>query len=179
MLAFLCAVNEDVYGTALDIRMRDADSGDLTCVGSILSIREGHVCLKLNIRYCISADSRQLIERMERMCARHGCGFACLRDSQPGYFPKEHPVVEALTSVYNECTGENAVPYVMGGGTYARKLPRALGFGLGGLMRRDSPIFRAGHGHAHCPDEALDIDGFLKALGIFAVGVVRADTLVD
>jgi succinyl-diaminopimelate desuccinylase len=91
--------------------------------------------------------------------------------------PKEHPLVSALTGVFNECTGENAVPYVMGGGTYARKFPRALGFGLG-LARRESGLFLPGHGGAHCPDEALDIDNFLKALAIFAMGVLAADGLM-
>lgn len=178
LLSFLGAVTGDVYGTELGINMRDDVSGGLTCVGSLLSMRLRHICLELNIRYCVTADSGWLMEGMKNACAAHGFSFACLRDSKPNYFPKEHPLVSVLTDVYNECTGESAVPYVMGGGTYARKFPRALGFGLGGLARRESGLFRPGHGGAHCPDEALDIDVFIRALQIFAMGVLEADRLM-
>jgi succinyl-diaminopimelate desuccinylase len=177
LFSFLSTVTGDVYGTDLGIRMHDDVSGDLTCVGSLLDMRGGRLCLQLNIRYCVTADSPKLMEAMKNACAGHGFSFACLRDSRPNYFPREHPLVNALTNVYNECTGESAVPYVMGGGTYARKFPRALGFGLG-LARRESGLFLPGHGGAHCPDEALDIDNFLKALAIFAMGVLAADGLM-
>jgi succinyl-diaminopimelate desuccinylase len=176
LFSFLDAVTGDVYGTDLGIRMHDDASGALTCVGSLLNMRDRHVCLELNIRYCVTADSDTLTKAMKTACVAHGLAFACLRDSSPNYFSKEHPLVSALTSVYNECTGENAVPYVMSGGTYARKFPHALGFGLG-LHRRESSLFRPGHGGAHCPDEALDIGNFLKALQIFAMGVLAADRL--
>jgi succinyl-diaminopimelate desuccinylase len=178
MLSYLCAVTGDVYGTELGIRMRDDVSGDLTCVGSLLSMRDNHICLQLNIRYCITADSDELLESMKNTCAGHDFDFTCLRDSKPGYFPREHQLVNTLTQLYNECTGESAKPYVMGGGTYARKFPHALGFGLGGLKRRESELFRPGHGGAHCPDEALDIGNFIKALQIFALGVLEADRLM-
>lgn len=177
ILSYLCAVTGDVYGAELGIRMRDDVSGDLTCVGSLLHLRDRHICLQLNIRYCVTAGSGKLQEAMAKACAAHGFGYACLRDSKPNYFPREHPLVDALTKVYNDCTGKSAEPYVMGGGTYARKFPHALGFGLGGLKRQGSALFRPGHGGAHCPDEALDIDNFMKALQIFAMGVLEADRL--
>ncbi len=178
VVSFLCGINEDVYGTALDISMRDEDSGDLTCVGSVLSLKDRRISLQLNIRYCVSADARRLMERMEQRCSEHLCGVHCLRDSGPGYFPREHPAVRALTGIYNAYTGQQAEPYTMGGGTYARKLPNALGFGLGGLPRRESVLFRPGHGFAHCPDEALDVENFLRALTIFALGVLEADRIM-
>jgi succinyl-diaminopimelate desuccinylase len=178
MLSYLCAVTGEIYGTELGINMRDDVSGDLTCVGSLISMRERHICLQLNIRYCVTTDSDKLQETMANACAGHGFGFACLRDSKPNYFPREHPLVNALTRVYNDCTGESKEPYVMGGGTYARKFPCALGFGLGGLKCRESALFRPGHGGAHCPDEALDIGNFIKALQIFSIGVIEADMLM-
>ena len=34
-----------------------------------------------------------------------------------------------LTAIYNDITGQDAKPYMMGGGTYARHLPNAVAFG--------------------------------------------------
>ena len=178
LLLFPGSVDEDPYGTALDIRMRDEASGELTCVGTRLSLREGHVVLGLNIRYCVSADSASLLRRMELACSRHGCELVCLRDSAPSLYPADAPVVLALTEVYQACTGRQGAPYVMAGGTYARKLPNAVGFGLGGLPCAEHSFLRAGHGFPHGPDEALDVNAWLEALRIFALGLVEADALV-
>lgn len=179
IVAFMRSVNDDVYGSALGIRLRDEESGDLSCVGSLLSMVDGRLCLGLNIRYCVSAKGGEILGRMKERCEDNQCELICLRDSAPGYFPKEHPVVGRLTDIYNACTGAKALPYVMAGGTYARKLPCAIGFGLGGLPRRQSPLLRPGHGSAHCPDEALDVDSYLQALTIFTLGLIEADKLMD
>ena len=66
----------------------------------------------------------------------------------------------------------------MGGGTYARKLPHALGFGLGGLPRKKTDLFAPGHGGAHQPDEGLHLDNLRKALLIFGMGILEADRLL-
>ena len=55
-------------------------------------------------------------------------------------------------SLYNEITGSNKECFVMGGGTYARKLPHAFAYGLGGMeetqedKRIRSELFLPGHG---------------------------------
>ena len=131
-----------------------------------------------NIRYCISAKGTDLIANMAQVCAENKCEFHCLRDSEPGYFPKDHPIVRALTDIHHEYTGNDTQPYVMGGGTYSRKLPNAIGFGLGGIPRHESLLLRSGHGSSHCPDEALDVVYYFEALTIFTLGLVEADRLL-
>lgn len=131
-----------------------------------------------NIRYCISAKGTDLIANMAQVCAENKCEFHCLRDSEPGYFPKDHPIVRALTDIHHEYTGNDTQPYVMGGGTYSRKLPNAIGFGLGGIPRHESLLLRSGHGSPHCPDEALDVVNYFEALTIFTLGLVEADRLL-
>lgn len=179
ILRFFTEVNSDFYGTALGIAMEDELSGRLTCVGSMASLRDGHGVLHLNIRYCITADAAQLIDTMRATCEANGCRLEVQRDSKPNYFPREHPAVHLLTEVYQRLTGDGKEPYVMGGGTYARKLPNALGFGLGGLPREESPLLRPGHGGAHGPDEALYLDNLFRAMGILAMGLIELDANLD
>ncbi|MDD3411845.1 MAG: Sapep family Mn(2+)-dependent dipeptidase [Eubacteriales bacterium] len=167
--------NDSVDGAALGVAMADELSGPLTCVGSVLRMQEGAPTLELNIRYCVTAKAEPIRAALEKACAESGCALASFHDSAPNYFPREHPAVSALTAVYNEMTGEHAEPYVMAGGTYARKLPNAFGFGIGGMKREPCALFPAGHGGAHCPDEALHLDHYFQAMTIFTLGVIAAD----
>mgnify|MGYP006873165454 FL=1 len=80
-------------------------------------------------------------------------------------------------------TGLSLKPYVMAGGTYAKYLERALGFGFGGLMgearEADSKIFAPGHGGCHMPDEGLYLPAYRQALTVFAMGLLAADRVLD
>ena len=179
VLKFFNSINDDYLGTALNINGEDEVSGYTTCVGTMASrLEDGRICLTLNIRYCISANSDKMLESIDKACALNGCRAVLLRDSRPNYFPKEHPAVKALTDLFNEMTGLNKTAFVMGGGTYARKLPNAFAFGLGGLPKEDTKLFKPGHGGAHQPDEGLHLANLKKALNIFAMGLLEADKII-
>ena len=179
-MGFFTRVNDDWLGTALGIAGSDAVSGPTTCAGTLLRLRkDGRAALYLNVRHCIGADSDQLIRAMEKACQESGCGLEVLNVSAPNDFPREDPLVDAMTSVYNDLTGEHREPFVMGGGTYARKLPRAFAFGLGGMDRPETALFEPGHGGAHQPDEGLYLPNFKRALLIFAMALIEADNIMD
>ncbi|MGN0970448.1 MAG: Sapep family Mn(2+)-dependent dipeptidase [Aristaeellaceae bacterium] len=178
-MRFFTRINDDYLGTALDIAGADELSGYTTCTGTMLSLRgDGRMALHVNIRSHITADPEQLLEHMARRCGIQGCTLENVQASRGNYFPRENPVVDGLTAVYREITGSAAEPYVMGGGTYARKLPHALGFGLGGLPREKTALFAPGHGGAHQPDEGLHLENLRKALVIFGMGILEADRLL-
>ena len=178
-VAFFTHVNDDCYGTALGIAGEDDISGRTTCVGTMTSLRgDGRLALHVNIRYHIRADENALLESMRTACEQNGCVLQDVQASRGNYFPRENPVVDALTGVFREMSGSGAEPYVMGGGTYARKLPNALGFGLGGLPREETALFAPGHGGAHQPDEGLHLASFKRALLIFAMGILEADRVL-
>ena len=80
-----------------------------------------------------------------------------------------------MTDVFNEITGLDTQPYVMGGGTYARKIPNAIAYGLGGVPKRpDTPVLtlEPGHGGAHQPNEILDLLNQLDAAKVFTMAVL-------
>jgi len=179
-LTYLTAVNDDTCGTALGIVYEDEISGALTCVGSrIRMTEEGKLRLGINIRYSITAKAAELIASMEEKSIAGGCSFDLERDNASHYFPKEHPVVGRLTDIYNRETGMETAPYVMGGGTYARKLPRAFAYGPGGLPTPPAPegLFAPGHGGAHAPDEGLYIENIFAAMKLYAKAIIEIDDL--
>jgi succinyl-diaminopimelate desuccinylase len=66
----------------------------------------------------------------------------------------------------------------MGGGTYARKIPNAIGFGPG--QDRDFSVLglSEGHGNCHSADEAESVDNIQKAVKIYVNALVKLDQWV-
>lgn len=176
-LDYLTAINDDYLGTALGIAREDEVSGILTCVGSMLSFPDGKARLGINIRYPVSADSDEMVRLMDGKASAGGCTFVMGTDNRPNYYDKNRPAVGILTGVFNEFTGLEKEPYVMGGGTYARKLPNAFAYGPGGIPTDPVPedFFLPGHGGAHAPDEALNLESLFGALKVYARAVLALD----
>lgn len=183
LFAFLSETTKEYYGTAEKINYEDEVSGKTTCAGTVLSMEGRALCLNLNIRYAITQNSDQIEEALETYARGSGMRWRLERDSKPNYFPKEHPAVELLTNLYNEWMGTQEKAFVMGGGTYARKLPNAFAYGIGGMpktqedIRREKVLFRQGTGGAHEPDEGLNLRMYFEAVKFYTLAVIRLDEL--
>lgn len=174
----LAYLSEEYYGENFQISYQDEVSGKTTCAATVLKMEQGCISLHYNIRYGITDSSEKIIREMARTAQENGGSWELERDSAPNYFPKEHPAVDILTGIYNEITGENKESFVMGGGTYARKLPNAFAYGIGGMTESEEDktikqkLFKPGHGGAHEPDEALNVRLLLEAMKIYTMAVV-------
>lgn len=174
----LAYLSEEYYGKHTDIAGSDDVSGRTTCAATVLKLQDRHVSLHYNIRYIITADRSMLADHLSQTAAENGLVWETERDSAPNYFPKEHPAVRLLTDLYNEITGSHTESFVMGGGTYARKLPRAFAYGVGGMkeseedLRIRRQLFPPGHGGAHEPDEGLNLRLLTEAMKIYAMSVI-------
>lgn len=185
LFARLAYLSEEYYGEHTGIAGSDELSGRTTCAATVLRLEEGRVSLQCNIRYVITADGEKLSAALRRTAEENGLTWETERDSAPNYFPREHPAVQLLTDVYNEITGSDRESFVMGGGTYARKLPRAFAYGVGGMkeseedIRVKSRLFPPGHGGAHEPDEALNLRLLTEAMRIYAIAMIALDGRED
>lgn len=175
LFAALAESHRDFYGTGLGIACQDSLSGQLTCVGSMIRLEGRQLLQHYNVRYPITTDSTQLIKTVTDWAATHGFRLEVARDSKPNHFPREHPAVSILTDCYNTLEGQDSQPFVMGGGTYARKLPNAFAFGMGLSLEHAPKLFEPGHGDCHGPDEAQYIDNLLRAIKIMIIGLVQLD----
>ncbi len=178
LLRSVSNMSKEYYGENFDIAYRDEVSGPTTCAATILSLEKGRIVLTLNIRYAITADTDKLFSCLMIHAQKAGFSWKKDRNSKPNYFPRQHPAVDLLTNTYNELTGEKKEAFVMGGGTYARKLPNAFAYGIGG-MEEDTidkiiknKLFQPGHGGAHEPDEGLNLRLFLKAMKIYTMSII-------
>ncbi len=181
---FLEMSTREYYGEVPKIAFEDEISGKTTCTGTILKMENRTLTLNLNIRYSITADSETMMTQLGNYAEKYGAYWRLERDSKPGYFPKEHPAVSFLTDLFNEWSGQEKEAFVMGGGTYARKLPNAFAYGLSGMETEEEwvqkkKLFRQGTGGAHEPDECLNLRAFFEALKFYTLAVVGLDEIIS
>ena len=178
ILKNLAWFSEEFDGAHFGIQYEDQVSGKATCAATILTTQDQRPALNLNIRYSITADSEYMNRQLHEAASLSGMTWRLERDSAPNYFPKEHPAVDLLTKLYCEITGTERESYVMGGGTYARKLPNAFAYGVGGMQEAPedrelrAQLVQPGHGGAHEPDEILNVRLLTQAMKIYTMSVI-------
>ena len=175
LLAFIDNTIADNGGKAMGVDFRDEPSGPLTCICGVCSTNEGRPCLDFNIRYPVTDKGSRIVEGMQKHFFQAEWKVTNWDDSAPAYVPKDDPMVVELSRIYHEITGADATPYTMGGGTYARKLRNAVGFGMESDERPPMP---AGHGGVHQPDEAQSIEGLLEGLKIYVLSILEIDQIL-
>ena len=151
-------------GSGFHCNCSDKDFGELTMVGGMVELKDGRIHQTIDCRFptCIDADE---IERRIRE-ASYACKATLQRDScmDPFLIDPKSPEVQALLDAYNDATGENAQPFTMGGGTYARMFPKAASFGP------EKPWVHTPDwvGGMHGPDEGASEEGLKEAFRIYA-----------
>lgn len=167
---------KDYYGKGLDIAIEDEYSGKLTHIAGILSRKDtGALQVNLNIRYPIRAKGEELIKRLTAKTTSNGFTVEKAALNPPGFFDPQQPVVQMLTDIYNDISGDNEVPYTDPAATYARKIPNSVCFGPH-FPHRKLP-FADGRGKEHMPDECISIPDILTAIKIYVFAILAIDAL--
>ncbi len=173
----LAEFSGDYTGGTLGIAWADEPSGGLVCA-AVTARMDGSIPEVLfSIRYPVT-DYRERIES-ELLKVIGTRGFAVKRsvNNDPLYISKDDKYVQTLMNVYHEVTGKPNEAYVIDGGTYARKLKHAVGYGGGNGVSAD--FLPPGHGRVHQPDEARNIQGILEAIKIYVLSVLEIDRMIQ
>lgn len=173
---FISEAFADCYGEGLGIACCDDVSGKTTHIGGRIRIIDGKIIQNINVRYAIKADQDLLISNLKKKCADNGFKVEDLDNNKPTYMPLDNPVLQILNDTCNEVLGSDLKPYVMGGGTYARKIPNAIGYGPG--IRETNNPFCKGKGSGHQPDEVVMIKNLANAIKIYTLGILRIDKIL-
>lgn len=147
-------------GVGLGIHGRDEVTEDLTSNIGISRTDVGVMKVTVNVRYPVEWSGGELKERCERFLAdkRPGWRLVSMDDSPGLHFPPEQEPVLSVVEAYREETGDMRKPGVMGGGTYARAVPRTVSVGAG----------FDGDGPAHENDERIKVEHLVKMARIYA-----------
>lgn len=150
-------------GEALGLACED-ESGALTLNVGVMHWTKDGFEMQIDIRAPLSVTRKKIEDSINRKI--DGSGIICGSKTKfvDGlYVPEDSELVTKLLQVYREYTGDNRPPLKIGGGTYARKLPNAVAFGIefpdkGSVM--------------HMPDEYIDIDDLILDVKILAHAMI-------
>ena len=176
----ILALFNDYYGKGLGIPYEDEISGNLTAVGGFSRYdkkESNKFCQNINIRYNISANYDSLIKDLTQTLAKYDFKISKISNSAPMYVDKDQPIISALVDIANKHLNRNEKPYVMGGGTYARKLKNAIGFGPG--IRGAGDFYGKKRGHAHQVDEYINQETLVNAFMVYTEALIVVDNSVS
>lgn len=176
LLNSIASIFGDYYGMGLGVPYEDDLSGKLTHIGGVARTSEGMFRQNINIRYPISADREKMTSQIRKVLQEGGFSIANITDSPPMHVDKNQTVVQVLTDISNKHLGTSLSPYVMGGGTYARRLKNAVGYGPGTPGSED--MFGPERGRGHQPDEYIGLDRLKKAIAIYAEAILAIDEII-
>jgi len=172
---FLHAVallNENSDGSGLGVQADDGLFKPLTIVGGVIGVEDGRMFQTLDSRYPTNTSGEKIAAQI-RSRVGDAAEITLDRDAPPFYMSLDKPEIRACIDAYNDVTGENAEPYTIGGGTYARDFPNAVSFGPE-HPERPQPDFA---GPIHGVDEAACKADLLEALKVYIAALLELEKI--
>lgn len=124
-------IGMEYNGQPMDIDFKDELSGSLVFNVGKAKMDENDAEVVVNIRYPVSFSGEQVVDGIDQALKDTGIRLENLSDSPPHHVPEGHFLIQALSKVYEEMTGEKSYLIAIGGGTYARMMPNSVAFGPG------------------------------------------------
>lgn len=172
LLRFLASIHASSDGSACGIAADDGLFRPLTVVSGVIGVEDGKLFQSIDCRYPTNTSGEK-IAAILRERASGLCEITVDHDAPPFYMSLDKPEVQVCIDAYNAVTGENAKPYTIGGGTYARDFPNAVSFGPE-HPERPAPAFA---GPIHGVDEAACKAWFLEALKVYILALIELEKL--
>jgi succinyl-diaminopimelate desuccinylase len=174
LIADIGRFTEDFYGTGLGIACEDDVSGRLTSVLTVIRVREGKLWIKFGICHPVTANVPHMQDTIKKLLQDAGWSCMSMTGRTPTYVPVS-PLLQKLNDIANEVHETDDPPYIMAGGTYARKLPNAIAYGMGTPSKNTPPPYPAGQGRAHQPNESVYIPRMKKGMKIYVKALLAVD----
>lgn len=151
-------VGLETNGKTFGVYLKD-DTGDLSFNVGTIDMNEEMGSMGLNIRYPVTFKYEDFMNPFNEKIKKHGIRVENMRHQPPLYFPPDHPLIETLSKVYEEMTGQKAELLAIGGGTYAKEMKNMVAFG---------PIFPGKPDLDHQANEYIEIDDLILNAKIYA-----------
>lgn len=156
-------------GSGLGLNTSDEYFGPLTIVGGTIKLEGDRFMQSLDSRFPTSITADEITERLRQLADQIGGTFEQTLLMEPFLVKPDSPVIQALLNAYNEATGEDAKPFTMGGGTYAREFKSGASFGPEKPWIKDP----AWVGTMHGPDEGVSEELLKQSFKIYALTIEK------
>ena len=137
LLAFARLAGRDLHGTGLGLTENDPVWGRyLVNVATVKPRDNGRLRLTIVLRRPPPRTGAQIRAHLQNVVAsfnksaKSSLTVDGYWDDEPLAFDPESKLVKRLVLAYTGATGEAAAPAVAGGGTYAKRLPNSIAFGM-------------------------------------------------
>ncbi|MBZ4656237.1 MAG: succinyl-diaminopimelate desuccinylase [Thermoanaerobacter sp.] len=151
-------VGMETDGKTFGVYLKDG-TGELTFNLGTIELDENKGALGLNIRYPVKYKYEDWMTPFEEKIKPYGIRVEDMMHQPPLYFPPDHPLIKALSNVYEEQTGQKAELLAIGGGTYAKEMKNMVAFG---------PVFPGKPDLAHQANEYIEIEDLILNAKIYA-----------
>lgn len=152
-------------GSGVCIKTEDEYFGPLTVIGGTITMKDDCFVQTMDSRFPTSITADDIMERVGSLVKELGGTFENTLLMVPFLVKPDSPVIQALLNAYNEATGEDAQPFTMGGGTYAREFKSGASFGPEKPWE-EKPAWL---GMMHGPDEGVSEDLLKQSFKIYAL----------
>lgn len=159
-------------GTGLGIQANDGLFDPLTVVGGVIRMENGALRQTVDCRFPTSTNGSVLEAALRK--AAGDAGVVCMDHvNEPFYIGVDAAPIQALMEAYCQVTGEEAKPFTMGGGTYARHFPLAVSFG----PENSNAVLPDFAGPMHGANEGAKFEHLLAALKIYILALLKLEEL--
>ncbi len=157
-------IGEETDGNSLGISCKTEKFGSTTVNVGLMEGDSEHIMITLDCRYPANENFQCKVEQLNILAEKYGIQCQLIKNVEPLYIPEDSILVKTLMEVYNEQTGDNAEPVVIGGGTYAKAVKNVVAFG---------PVFPGQESVIHQKDEYITIEHLMKNIEIMAHAMYR------
>lgn len=147
----------DTKGLNLSVAGSDSITGDLTLNLATVALRDSSLEISINIRYPVMFCEEMIYKQIRE--SLRGTAISKSQDLKPLFVSPNGEFITLLREVFSEVTGEEATLLTMGGGTYARAVPKGVAFG---------PLLPGRNTNGHRPEEHIDIDDLVLMARVYA-----------
>ena len=152
-------IGNELDGKSLGINLSDEISGNLVLNVGTVRTTEDEIIMEINIRYPVTIADELIVEKIKESL-NNEIKIFITDHKKPLYIEEDHPLIQKLSKVYQEYTGEEAYLISIGGGTYARAIENCVAFG---------PLFPGEEETAHEKNEFIEIHRLIDITNIYAL----------
>ncbi|MCF8002262.1 MAG: dipeptidase PepV [Halanaerobiales bacterium] len=158
----------DSNGERIGCNLNDEVSGNLIFNVGQINFTGNLIKTTVNIRYPVTKNKDEVLDGIKDAIDQYDVYLEMKNHQEPLYVPKNDPLVQNLMDVYRKVTGDNkSNPIAIGGGTYARAVPKGVAFGA---------LFPGEEELAHQKDEYIDLENLHKNALIIASAIKALTT---
>lgn len=151
-------------GSGCGIGLSDSASGGLTFNAGKISMDDGKVKLAVDIRYPVTYAEEDVVSKLCDNFADAEIAVEIEAAMKPVYMAQDGFVISKLMEAYQEVTGDDTPPQLIGGGTYARAMDNIVAFG---------PAFPGRELTEHQANEWIFTEDLEKAREIYRLAIEK------